>query len=381
MKSNNKKLHLQTKVIHVGNEVSNSSSRDITQPIHLSTTFERNEDGTMGDYVYTRADNPNRKLVEQKIAAIENAAEAISFSSGMAAINALFENLLAPNSHIIIPNDCYHGTRALLHKFFTQKGVTFSEVEMTDLTLIENTVETNTKLIWIETPSNPQLKITDIEAVVNIAAAKKISVACDNTFATSIIQNPLAMGVDFVMHSSTKFFSGHSDILGGIVLAKTITEKSTQIREYQKIAGAVPAPFDCWLLNRSLATFAIRVPLQNANAMAIANYLHAHSKIDQVFYPGLISHKNHDIATKQMIGGFGSIFSVLIKGSEKDALQFASKLNLIKHATSLGGVESLVEHRRSVEGDNPISPVNLLRFSIGIEHVDDLINDIEQALV
>jgi cystathionine gamma-synthase len=374
MKNN---LHIQTKAIHSNTP---NSSNSIVQPIELSTTFERNNDGTTSEFIYTRANNPNRQTLENKIANLENAADAIAFSSGMAAINALFENILEINSHIIIPNDCYHGTRALLSKFFTKWNISFSEIEMTNINEIENAIKQNTKLIWIETPSNPQLKITDIKAVVNIAQAKKILVACDNTFATSILQNPLAMGADYVMHSSTKFFSGHSDILGGVVLAKVKNETTNLIRAYQQTAGAVPSPFDCWLLNRSIATFGIRVPIQNSNANQIASYLNPHPKIEKVYYPGLATHKNHDIAASQMIGGFGSILSVLVKGDEKAALKLASSFNLIKHATSLGGVESLVEHRRSVEGDNPISPNNLLRFSIGIEHISDLINDIENGL-
>ena len=202
---------------------------------------------------------------------------------------------------------------------------------------------------------------------------------CDNTFATCLIQNPLELGADFVMHSSTKFYGGHSDILGGLVVANTKSEISDRIRLYQKTAGAVPAPFDCWLLNRSIATFAMRVKQQNENAMKIATFLENHAAIEKVFYPGLASHKNHHLAAKQMIGGFGSIISVLVKADEVSTLKLASSFKLIKHATSLGGVESLVEHRRSVEGDNPLSPINLLRFSIGIEFVDDLILDLEEG--
>ena len=188
------------------------------------------------------------------------------------------------------------------------------------------------------------------------------------------------MGADFVMHSSTKFFSGHSDVLGGVVVIKEKSEISERLREYQQIAGAVPSPFDCWLLNRSLSTFPIRIPLQCSNAMALAQHLSAHPKIEKVFYPGLPTHTNHAIAAKQMLGGFGSILSVLVKGDKEDAMRFAGRLKIFKHATSLGGVESLVEHRRTAEGAHPISPDNLLRVSIGIEYIDDLVNDLMQAL-
>ena len=376
----NKKYNIQTKLVHAGSAENKSMSNAVTGAIQLSTTFERNEDGVNGSFIYSRADNPNRKELENKIAAIENAAEVISFASGMAAINALLENILQPNSHIIIPDDCYHGTKALIQTFFTKWQVEYSLVDTSNTQNIEAAIQTNTKLIWVETPSNPQLKITDIEAVSKISKVKNIKLVCDNTFATCLIQNPFAHGADFVMHSSTKFIGGHSDVLSGIVVSKNKTAISDAIRLYQKTAGAVPSPFDCWLLNRSLATFAMRVKQQNENAMKIALWLEKNSAIGKVYYPGLASHTNHAIAAKQMCSGFGSIISVLIKGDEKTALKLASNFKLIKHATSLGGVESLVEHRRSVEGDNPISPENLLRFSIGIEFVEDLINDIENGI-
>jgi cystathionine gamma-synthase len=371
--------HIQTLAVHAGGN-NNEILGDVIQPIHLSTTFERKKDGTHSDYNYTRSSNPNRDTVENKIAAIEGATTAIAFSSGLAAVNALFENILEPNSHVIIPDDCYHGTRSLLEKFFKRWQVHFDEVDMTDIINIEKKINSNTKLIWMETPSNPQLKIADIEAIVALAKKYNCLTACDNTFATPLLQKPLAMGVDFVMHSSTKFFSGHSDILGGVIVTNHTNELSNNIRAYQQTAGAVPSPFDCWLLNRSLATFPLRFAMQCSNAMAIANFLETHPKIEKVFYPGLASHTNHAIAKKQMTNGFGSIISILVKDSKEAALNFASKLNIFKHATSLGGVESLVEHRCSAEGTHPISPDNLIRISIGIEDVEDLISDLTNAL-
>jgi cystathionine gamma-synthase len=372
------KQNIQTLAVHAGE--SQGKYTDVIQPIHLSTTFERNSDGTTGEYIYTRADNPNRLAVEHKMGAIEGAQTAIAFSSGMAAINALFENILAPNCHIIIPDDCYHGTRQLLDKFFKRWKIRFDLVDMCDITNIEKCIQMDTKLIWMETPSNPQLKITDIVAVVSLAKKNNITTVCDNTFATPILQKSLEMDVDYVMYSSTKFFSGHSDILGGVVMTNLDDEVSHNIRDYQKMAGAVPSPFDCWLLNRSLSTFPLRFNLQCSNAAAIATHLVSHPKIEKVFYPGLASHHNHNIAKRQMKNGFGSIVSILVKGERQEAMAFANKLFIFKHATSLGGVESLVEHRRSVEGDQPVSPDNLLRLSIGIEFVDDLIADINQAL-
>jgi cystathionine gamma-synthase len=375
----NNKQHIQTIAVHAGQHNEEGLS-DVMLPIHLSTTFERKKDGTHNEYNYTRSANPNRDVVEKKIAAIEEATTSIAFSSGLAAVNALFENILEPNSHVIIPDDCYHGTRSLLNTFFKRWNVLFDEVDMTDVNNIEKCINGNTKLIWMETPSNPQLKIADINAIVTLAKTNNLLTACDSTFATPLLQKPLQMGVDFVMHSSTKFFSGHSDILGGIICTNHNNDISNNIREYQKTAGAVPSPFDCWLLNRSLATFPLRFGMQCSNALAIAHFLNTHPQIEKVFYPGLPSHTNHAIAKQQMKNGFGSIISILVKGGKQEALNFASKLLIFKHATSLGGVESLVEHRRSAEGNHPISPDNLIRISIGIEFVEDLKNDLTQAL-
>ncbi len=373
------KKQIETIAVHGADTHTNAGS-DVIQPIHLSTTFERRADGTLNDHVYSRISNPNRLTVENKIAALEEAATAIAFSSGLAAVNALFENILEPGSHIIIPDDCYHGTRYLMQKFFTRWQVSFSETDMTVVEKIEKLIQPNTKLIWMETPSNPQLKIADIQAIVALAARHQITTACDNTFATPILQKPLQMGVDYVMHSSTKFFSGHSDILGGVVCTNHTNETANNIREYQAIAGAVPSPFDCWLLNRSLATFPLRLAAQCKSAVAVAAFLESHPNIEKVFYPGLASHPNHEVAKQQMSNGFGSIISILVKGGLQETLAVAGRLNIFKHATSLGGVESLVEHRRSAEGSHPVSPENLLRISIGIENVEDLVEDFRKAL-
>jgi len=372
-----KDLRPETLAVH---SPSADGDSDISIPLHLSTTYRRNEEGEFGDFIYTRLGNPNRLAVEQKIATLEGGTEAITFSSGMAAVNALFGNVLEPGDHIIIPNDCYHGTKHLLESFFKKWKISYDAVDMTDLKNIENAINPQTRLIWIETPSNPQLKITDLKGLATLAKKHKILTAADNTFATPLLMKPLEQGIDFVMHSSTKYLGGHSDILGGVVIVKDVSEISNNIRDYQKSAGAVPSPFDCWLLNRSLSTFPLRFKVQCSNAAQIAEYLSGHSKIQKVFYPGLPSHTNHHIAKEQMKNGFGAIVSVLVGDSKEDALQFAGRLRIFQHATSLGGVESLLEHRRSAEGAHPLSPDNLLRISVGIEHIDDLLMDIEQAL-
>ncbi len=375
----NNQHHVETLAVHAGHPT-NERAGEVVPSVHLSTTFERKKDGSPGAYNYTRLGNPTREMVENKIAAIEGAATAIAFSSGMAAINAVFENTLNPDSHVIIPDDCYHGTRSLLNAFFKRWNVTFDQADMTDVTNIEQLIKPNTRLIWMETPSNPQLKIADISAIVKLAKKYHIITACDNTFATPLLQKPLELGADFSMHSSTKFFAGHSDVLGGIICTNRKDEIAANIKGYQITAGAVPSPFDCWLLNRSLATFPLRFSVQCNNAMAIAKYLLNHASIEKVYYPGLPSHLNYAVAKEQMKNGFGGVLSILIKGGKEEALTFAGKLTIFKHATSLGGVESLVEHRRSAEGNHPISPDNLVRIAIGIEHLDDLIRDLEQAL-
>lgn len=379
-------MKLETLSIHAGNH-GDSATGAVVPPLILSTTFERAEDGSIveGRDIYTRASNPNRRALEEKLAAIEGGSEAIAFASGQAATMSIFHTLGA-GSHVILPDDIYYNTKVIIDTLYANFGLTCTEVDMTDLNAIKRAIKKNTKLIWIETPSNPSLKITDIEAVVKIAKAKNIMVACDNTWATPFCTLPFGFGIDVVMHSTTKYFGGHSDILGGCVIfpPNSTSEMLTQIRTYQSVGGAVPSAFDCWLLNRSLSTFAVRMPVHAHNAMKLATFLENQPQIEKVNYPGLKSNEYHRIAKKQMISPngtpcFGGMMSILVKGGEKEALALASKLQLFKHATSLGGVESLIEHRYSVEGTHSKSPQNLLRISVGIENIDDLIADFEQA--
>jgi cystathionine gamma-synthase len=311
---------------------------------------------------------------------LEAGAEAMAFSSGMAATMAVCHALLGPNTHVIISDDCYHGAAHLIKRMYARWGITYSEVDMTYPANVEKAIVASTKLILIETPSNPLLKIADIEAICAIAKVKKVAVACDNTWATPYIMQPLMLGADYVIHSSTKYFGGHSDVIGGCVIVKEKNDVSQSLREYQTIGGVVPSPFDCWLLDRSIATLPLRMAAQVKSANVIANYLNTHPKIERVYYPGLTTHVNHEVAKKQMKGIYGGMLSVLVKGGRKEAMDFANQLSVFKHATSLGGVESLIEHRLTSEGDNPKSPDNLLRLSIGIEHIDDLLNDIKKAL-
>ena len=395
-------MKIETLAIHAGNH-GDPTTGAVVPPLILSTTFERAADGSIveGRDIYTRASNPNRRALEEKLAALEGGSEAIAFASGQAATMSIFHSL-GGNSHVILPDDIYYNTKVIIDNLYANFGLTCTAVDMTDLGAIKRAIKKNTKLIWVETPSNPSLKIADIQAVVKIAKAKNILVACDNTWATPFFTRPFELGVDLVMHSTTKYFGGHSDILGGCVItppqpspmerefevlpigATVDTEDlrgvlSTAIRTFQTVGGAVPSPFDCWLLSRSLSTYAVRMPVHAQNAMKLATFLEAQTQIEKVNYPGLKSNEYHKVAKKQMRNGFGGMMSILVKGGQKEAMELASKLKIFKHATSLGGVESLIEHRYSVEGIHSTSPENLLRISVGIENIDDLIADFEQA--
>jgi cystathionine gamma-synthase len=372
-------MHFDTLSVHAGHLDDQIGS--VISPIHLTTTFERDEAGNIGGkgYVYTRWDNPNRRGLEIKLALLEGGEEAFAFPSGMSAAMALVQTVMEPGSHVIIPDDCYHGVAHLIKSMMPKWKIAFTEVDMSKPADIENAIQKNTRLIIIETPSNPMLKITDIAKVCKIAKSKGILVGCDNTWTTPLIQRPLELGADLVFHSSTKFFGGHSDVLGGVIIIRKKNDLAERIREYQIVGGAVPSPFDCWLLNRSLSTLSLRLERQIKNAAAIAIFLKDQPLVEAVYYPGLPDHPDHEIAKKQMHGQFGSMISIGVKGGEKPALQFASGMKLFRHATSLGGVESLIEHRRSAEGKSPRSPANLLRLSIGIEFIDDLIMDLEKG--
>jgi cystathionine gamma-synthase len=374
-------MNFETSAVHAGH-LEDLSAGSVVNPIYLSTTFERDNEGNVAPkgYIYSRLANPNRSGLEAKLTALEKGAEAMAFSSGMAAAMALCHSIMEPGAHVIIPDDCYHGIAHLVKNMYTRWGITYSEVDMISPLNVEKAITARTKLVLIETPSNPLLKIADIETICAIAKKSKVAVACDNTWATPYIIQPLTMGADYSIHSSTKYFGGHSDVIGGCVIVKESNEGSQKVREYQTIGGAVPSPFDCWLLDRSIATLPLRMTAQTKNASVIAEYLNTHPKIERVYYPGLTSHENHEVAKKQMKGIYGGMLSVLVKGGRKEAMDFANGLSVFKHATSLGGVESLIEHRRSVEGDHAKSPDNLLRMSIGIEHIDDLLNDIRKSL-
>jgi cystathionine gamma-synthase len=372
-------VKFETLSVHMGRDVEHSTGA-VAPTIHLSTTFERDIDGqyTRG-YSYSRADNPNRRGLEQCIAALEGGVEAFAFSSGSAASLAVF-SLLRPGDHVVAPVESYHGTAKQLRDILAPLGIRTTFVDMTNSEAVRDALTDDTRLVWVETPSNPMLNITDIAAVVELARGRGAIVCCDNTFATPVWQRPLELGADLVMHSNTKYFGGHSDVVGGVVIARERGELSDRLRDYQSTAGAVPSPFDCWLIRRSLTTLAYRVKAQSENAARIALFLSGRKRVEKVLYPGLRSHPGHEIARRQMHGGFGAVLSFCVKGGRDEAFAVVARTQLFIRATSLGGVESLIEHRASVEGPHSVTPQNLLRVSVGLEHADDLIADLDQAL-
>lgn len=360
------------------NNLANTNA--VSVPIYLSTTFVRNEDGSYNnDFLYTRSNNPNRQILEKSLALLEGGKKCYTFSSGMAAISAIFQSL-SPGDHILIPDDVYYNVYLLLTEVFERWGLKFSIVDMSNKNEVIAAINDDTKLIWVETPSNPQLKITDIEQISKVAKNNNILLAVDNTWLTPVLVKPLELGADIVMHSTTKYFGGHSDVLGGCVILKEDNETAQKISDIQSLSGGVPSPFDCWLISRGIQTLHLRVTAQTKTAKKLAKFLENHPQIEKVNYPGLKSHTQFEIAKKQMKNGYGAMLSVLIKGNAETANQVANKLKIFTTATSLGGVESLVEHRKSVEGVNSNTPENLLRVSIGLENIDDLIEDWNQAL-
>jgi cystathionine gamma-synthase len=370
-------MKIETIAVHAGN-AANDSSKAVIQPIVMSTTFERDADGGFSSgYQYSRAANPNRTSLENLLAQLEGGAEAAAFSSGNAAGMSVFQSLL-PGTHVIAPDDMYHGLRNQLKSLFA--GILeFDFIDVNDIDVLEAHIKPNTGIIWIETPSNPLLKITDIKKVVSTAQKHNLKVVCDNTFATPVCQQPLALGADLVMHSSTKYFGGHSDLMGGALIAAKNDDWWEKIRNVQTMGGAVPSPMDCYYLVRSLKTLPYRVRGHVHNAQLLAEFLEKHPAVESVMYPGLTSHPQYAIAKKQM-AQFGAMMSFTLKNGEAEAKKVINALKIFTQATSLGGVESLIEHRASVEGPDTKTPFNLLRVSVGLEHIEDLIADLEQAM-
>jgi cystathionine gamma-synthase len=371
-------VNIETLAIHAGQDI-DPTTGSVIPPIYLSTTFERAEDGSFPHgYIYTRNGNPNRLMLERCLSALEGGAECAAFGSGLAAAMSVFQ-ALRPGDHVIVPDDAYHGVSRLLREVMSPWGLDYSVVDMTDPANVRAAVRPSTRLVWVETPSNPLLKVADIAAIAAIAHAAGALCAVDNTWATPVQQRPLDLGADLAMHATTKYLGGHSDVLGGAVVAREAGAFFERVRFLQANGGAVPAPFDCWLVLRGIQTLAYRVRAHAEHALAVARFLAEHPRIERVHYPGLPSHPGHAVAARQM-RGFGGMLSIEVRGGEADAMALAARLKIFTRATSLGGIESLVEHRASVEGPESKTPPSLLRLSIGLEHPDDLIADLEQAL-
>lgn len=371
-------MRFETKAIHAGFEIENPS-KSIIPPISPSTIYEIDADGrNKKDLHYTRLGNPNRLQFEHLIAALEGGTDAAAFSSGIAAATAILQ-ALDPGDHVIIPEDVYAGNRKMVKGIMERWGLKFSFINMTSVDTTSDHIKSNTKLIWIETPSNPLMRITDIAETVKLAKKHNIVTVVDNTWPTPVNQLPLSLGADFVLHSTSKYFGGHSDILGGAVVAAEESNLFERIQLNQKMGGAVPSPHDCWLLSRSTRTLSYRMKGHNEHAEIVAKYLHGHEKVSDVYYPGLKDFPGHNIAKKQM-KGYGGMVSFLIDGDEKEAIQIVGRSKIIKRATSLGGVESTWEHRRSSEGEGSVTPDTLIRISVGLEHPDDILEDLELAL-
>jgi cystathionine gamma-synthase len=370
-------MHLETLAIHAGSMVE-AGTGAVAPSIHLSTTFERDSDGAYPrGFIYSRTDNPNRQSLETCLSALEGG-KAVAFASGSAASMAVFHSL-NPGDHVLAPQDAYHGTLRQLKELLLRWGLIVSFVDMTDLAALERSIQKNTKLLWIETPSNPLLKIVDIRAVADMAHSSGALVACDNTWATPVLQRPLEWGADCVVHATTKYLGGHSDVSGGVVITASEDDLFQKIRLLQSTGGAVPSPFDCWLVRRGIKTLPFRVRIQSEQALRVAEFLATHPSVTAVHYPGLSLHSGHAIASRQM-KAYGGMLSFQVRGGAQKAMAVAAKVKLLTRATSLGGLESLIEHRASIEGEGTRTPSDLLRVSIGLEHVEDLIEDIIQAL-
>ncbi len=370
--------HVETIAIHAG-LAPDGSTGAISQPIQLATTFERDIDGSYTrNFHYAREGNPNRQALEICLARLEGGADAAAFSSGSAATLALFQSV-GPGNHIVASIDAYYGTNVQLAQLVRPLGIEVSFVDTTDAGNVADNLRPETRLIWVETPSNPLLKVSDISALKTLAEKHGTLLAFDNTFATPVLQNPLKLGADLVVHSATKYLGGHGDLTGGAVITRKKDEVFAAIRQYQTAGGSVPSPFDCWLLRRSIATLPYRIRAQSDNAQALAEHLSDMREVVRVYYPGLPDHPGHQTARKQMTG-YGGVLSFEVDGDESVAMAVAARTTLIKRATSLGGVESLIEHRASMEDAATRCPRNLLRMSVGIEHSDDLLADLTQAL-
>jgi cystathionine gamma-synthase len=369
---------IETLAVHAGRR-NDPATGAVTPPIHLSTTFERGRDGEYPlGFSYAREGNPTRRSLEECLAALEGGKEALAFSSGLAVATALLQGL-EPGDHIVAPEDVYYGLRQVIGGVFAKWPLETSYVDMTDIAAVRAAMRRNTRLVLIETPSNPLMKIIDLQEVGRIAREVNAISVCDGTFTTPVLQRPLDCGVDMVWHSTTKYIGGHSDMTGGALITRYDNYLFERAQKSLIHGGAAPSPFDCWLALRGVSTLPWRMRAHSGNALSVAEFLHRHPAVERVHYPGLPGHPGHEVASRQM-SGWGGMLSFQVRGHREAAMQVAAGLRLFTRATSLGGPHSLIEHRASIEGRGTKTPQNLLRASIGLENADDLIADLQQAL-
>lgn len=371
-------MHFETTAVHAGMHVDEETGA-VAAPIHLSTTFERTAEGEPSrGFSYVRDGNPTQARLEEALAAIDGAEGALVFGSGMAAGAALLQ-ALPKGAHVLLPDDCYYGYLGLANDFFERWGLSFDVVAMEDLDAVRRAVRPETRVLWAESPSNPLLKVVDLRALADIAHERGARLVVDGTFATPALQRPIELGADVVLHSTTKYLGGHTDVQGGSLAFRTRDAWHDGTLHVRKLVGGVGSPFNSWLVLRGIRTLAARMRVHSENAMVVARFLASHERVEAVFYPGLEGHPRHDVAAQQM-SAFGGMLSFLVRGGCAEALGVTARTKLFLRATSLGSVESLIEHRNSSEGPGSRTAENLLRVSVGLEHAGDLVEDLAQAL-
>ena len=373
----------ETVAIHAGN-TADPLTGAVVPPIYQVSTYKQDGVGGLrGGYEYSRSANPTRTALEENLAALEGGRRGLAFASGLAAEDCLLRTLLAPGDHVVIPNDAYGGTFRLFAKVVSRWGVEWSVADTSDPEAVRAALTPRTKAIWVETPSNPLLGITDIASLAGIARTAGVKLVVDNTFASPYLQQPLALGADVVVHSTTKYMGGHSDVVGGALVVND-TELADELTFHQNAMGAIAGPFDAWLVLRGIKTLAVRMDRHSENATRVAEMLAEHPRVSKVFYPGLPGHAGHEVAVKQM-KAFGGMVSFQVTGGEEAAVAVCDRAKLFTLGESLGGVESLIEHpgrmtHASVAGSALEVPADLVRLSVGIESGDDLLADLRQAL-
>lgn len=373
-------MRIETMAIHAGRGIDPATGA-VSLPLHTSTTFERAGDGSfLSGFEYVRDANPTRNAFEAAMSALEGGGSAIAYASGMAAITAVIESQSNARARILVPDDMYFGIRSLIDETDIGRRFEVVAVDMRDLNRVESAVRAApTSLVWIETPSNPLIRVVDVRALCDIAHGGGAFAFVDNTWATPILQRPIELGADGVMHSATKYIGGHSDLMAGVIVLPAGSALERPLRLIQKHKGSVAAPFDCWLALRGLQSLPVRMRAHCAGAQMVAAALDAHPAIETVLYPGLPHDPGHSLSARQM-SAHGAMLSFVLSGGEAAAMSTARRLKLIVRATSLGGTHTLIEHRASVEGPKSMAPPGLLRISIGLEHPQDLIDDLSQAL-